>query len=465
MLPGRGRRFAFAAAAAVVVAAACLAWLWRPHRAAAELATQLAGERWYLVAFRHTPIGEYRTESGVNAAREFEFRAVLRFSLDGATETLDETRMVFGRWPPHRLRAADKRLQVGDATTAVSYRDGLATVIQQRQRRQLAAGLDYRLADHLAIERWLESPTAAPGDRGAGRSLDLERLVVAPVSWQLLERDAERTALAGAWLQGAAFHTAAEMSSRLTLDRQGVPLRVQVADVFTLQRVADADAAGIWRGSAPVFAARAARVAVDRPIAAPAALRALTLAVEGPGGASAWPATLAADVDVALAPEEAELAAARLPTVRYPADDPRLARLARRAVAGMEAPRDQVAALTRFVHRHLRYRDTSAVRTVLDTARDRAGDCTEFADLFTTLARSLGLAARTVVGLAYQADSQTFVLHAWNEAAVDGRWHGVDPTWDQVPSDATHLALPGKAALAAIAELPKLRFRILETRY
>lgn len=429
------------------------------------MATQVAGERWYLVAFRHTPIGEYRAQSGVTAAQEFEFRAVLRFSLDGATETRDEMRMVFRRWPPHRLRVADKRVQVGDATTVVSYRDGVATVIEQGQRRQLAARLDYRLADHLAIERWLESPTAAPGDRGAGRSLDLERLVVAPVTWQLVERDAERTTLAGAWLQGAAFDAAAKMSSRLTLDRQGVPLRVQVADVFTLQRVADAEAAGVWQRSAPVFAATAAQVAVDRPIAAPAHLRALTVAVEGSDGPSAWPATLTADVDAALAPNEAELAAARLPTLRYPADDTGLARLARRAVVGMEAPRDQVAALTRFVHRHLRYRDTSAVRSVLDTARDRAGDCTEFADLFTTLARSLGLAARTVVGLAYQADSQAFVLHAWNEAAVDGRWHGVDPTWDQVPSDATHLALPGEAALAAIAELPKLRFRILETRY
>lgn len=465
MQPKTARRYALAAAAAMLVAA-CLAWLWLPHRAAAEIASRVAGERWYVVAFRHTPIGEYRAESGVTAAGEFEFRTALRFALDGATETRDEMRLVFRRWPPHGLREADKRVQVGDAATEVSYRDGVATVIEQGRRRQLAARLDYRLVDHLAIERWLGSPTAVPGDRGAGRSLDLEQLVVAPVSWQLLERDEERVAVAGAWPQSAAFDTAGEMSSRLTLDPQGVPKRVEVADVFTLQRVVDADAAGVWRRSAPVFSAAGVRVAVDRPIAAPADLRALTVAVQGSVVArSAWPATLTADVDALRAPSAAALAAARASTVRYPADDAQLVRLARRAVAGVEGPADRVAALTRFVHRHLRYRDTNAVRTVLDTVRDRAGDCTEFADLFTTLARSLGLAARTVVGLAYQTDSQAFVLHAWNEVAIDGSWRGVDPTWDQVPSDATHLALPRGAALAAIAELPQLRFRILETRY
>lgn len=458
------RRIALAGAALVAVAGV-LVWLWLPHRDAAEAAARVAGERWYVVAFRHTPIGQYRTASGVTAGG-YEFRTALRFSLDGAIETRDETRLVFARWPPHGLRVVEKRVQVGDATTEMAYRDGAATVFEEGRQRRMAAELDYRLADHLAIERWLASPAAMPGDRRTGRSLVLDRLAVAPVSWQLLERRGERVAVAGAWPPAARFEAAAEMSSRLTLDGRGAPLRMEVGDTLTLQRVPDATAAAVWRRSAPVFSAAAPGVAADRPLAAPAKLKALTVAVEGPGtGPSAWPAMLAADIDAPRALSEADLAAARLPTVRYPADDAQLGRLARRAVAGLAAPADQVPALVRFVHGHLRYQDTSAVRTVLDTARDRAGDCTEYADLFTTLARSLGLPAQTVVGLAYRADSQAFVLHAWNEVAVDGRWQPVDPTWNQAPSDATHLALPSEAALAAIAELPKLRFRVLQTRY
>ena len=97
--------------------------------------------------------------------------------------------------------------------------------------------------------------------------------------------------------------------------------------------------------------------------------------------------------------------------------------------------------------------------------RDRSGDCTEFADLYTTLARAVGLPSRTVVGLAYQASAGTFALHAWNEVAIDGHWRGVDPTWGRTRLAATYFALPVDNALAVIADLPHVSFRIVETRY
>ena len=117
------------------------------------------------------------------------------------------------------------------------------------------------------------------------------------------------------------------------------------------------------------------------------------------------------------------------------------------------------------MHHHLGYRDTAGGRTVFDTIRDRNGDCTEFADLFTTLASATGLPARTVIGLAYLSESQAFALHAWNEVAIDGDWRGVDPTWGETRIGATHFPLPSDGALAAIAQLPHLRFRVVETEY
>ena len=134
-------------------------------------------------------------------------------------------------------------------------------------------------------------------------------------------------------------------------------------------------------------------------------------------------------------------------------------------MGSLESPRQKANALTLFVHHHLSYRDTAGGRTVFDTIRDRTGDCTEFADLFTTLARAAGLPARTVVGLAYQDGSQDFGLHAWNEVVIDGHWRGVDPTWGQTRIDATHLPLPADGALSTIAALPQLRFRVVEARY
>jgi len=80
------------------------------------------------------------------------------------------------------------------------------------------------------------------------------------------------------------------------------------------------------------------------------------------------------------------------------------------------------------------------------------GECTDFADLFTALARASGLSARTVVGLAYQdTEPYGFAFHAWNEARVDGEWQVIDPTWNQRFADATHLALSDQ-------ELANLKF-------
>ena len=459
------RRIGWVAGATALAAVTLgLAWWWLPHREASAVAARVAGERWYVVAFRHTPVGQYHTASGITPAGDFEFRTALRFAFDAATERREEVRLVFERWPPHRLREAERIVQTGDTEVRVDYRDGIATLTEAGHSRQLAVPLDFRLVDHLAVEQWLASTDAKAGDHYQAPELDLDRLQVAPVSWRVLDRDAESVAVARGWPPGSSFGASGAAASRVTLDSRHMPLSMEVDEMIRLQRVADRAAASAWRRQAPLFAA-ASHVTVDRAIARPAAVRALTVAVDREAVGSAWPATLAADVDAPRTASAGEIAAATAPTVRYPADDAQLKRLARRAVGDLEQPAEQAAALTRFVHNHLRYRDTATARTVLDTVRDRAGDCTEYADLFTTLARSLHLPARTVVGLAYRADQQAFVLHAWNEVAIDERWQGMDPTWDQPRLDATHLALPAKAALAAIVELPQLRFRILETRY
>ena len=254
-------------------------------------------------------------------------------------------------------------------------------------------------------------------------------------------------------------------TSYVRLDRNLVPQRMQIGALFTLQRVADEDAALAWQQQAPLFTAATRRVPVDKPIADPSSLRRLVLGVEHANGERpSWSDFLTEDqrtLEPALTPDVARASAA---TVTYPAADPRFRTLAERAVAGLDAPGDQANALTGFVHNYLRYRDTDRAGSVFDTLRDRAGDCTEFADLYTTLGRAVGLPTRTVVGLAY-LDTGAFALHAWNEVAIDGAWRAFDPTWGQNPADATHLALPPDAALDVIADLANLRLRVVEAVY
>jgi transglutaminase-like putative cysteine protease len=104
---------------------------------------------------------------------------------------------------------------------------------------------------------------------------------------------------------------------------------------------------------------------------------------------------------------------------------------------------------------------------VLALLEHPVGDCTEFADLFTTLARALEIPARTVFGMAYANDGEpAFAFHAWNEVLVDGNWQAVDPTWNQVRVDATHIPLPGSGAtLKLITGAPDLRFSVEEVEY
>lgn len=61
-------------------------------------------------------------------------------------------------------------------------------------------------------------------------------------------------------------------------------------------------------------------------------------------------------------------------------------------------------------------------------ASQRSGDCTEFAVLTTTLARSRGLPARIIVGsvIIESSDSVAAFGHAWSEVWQDGKWQVVD---------------------------------------
>ena len=73
----------------------------------------------------------------------------------------------------------------------------------------------------------------------------------------------------------------------------------------------------------------------------------------------------------------------------------------------------------------------------------KLGDCTEYAQLFISLARLNGIPAREVSGLAYNYidDNPMFYGHAWAEVWINGRWKEVDPGWNEFHIDATHIKL------------------------
>lgn len=97
----------------------------------------------------------------------------------------------------------------------------------------------------------------------------------------------------------------------------------------------------------------------------------------------------------------------------------------------------------------------------------KSGNCQSHAKLYTALARAIGIPTRFVSGLVSQ-DGKGFLYHSWAESWIDGRWVAVDPTFDQLPADPTHLALFEGHRVDELAPLVgiigKIKVRVLEER-
>lgn len=125
-------------------------------------------------------------------------------------------------------------------------------------------------------------------------------------------------------------------------------------------------------------------------------------------------------------------------------DAPEIKAEALRMVAGATDPRTQAERLTREVNALLEKKPTVSLPSALEVLRTKVGDCNEHTALFVALARSLGIPARINVGLVHVHGA--FYYHAWPEVYLaeannKGLWLPVDPTFNQFPSDATHLRL------------------------
>lgn len=77
--------------------------------------------------------------------------------------------------------------------------------------------------------------------------------------------------------------------------------------------------------------------------------------------------------------------------------------------------------------------------SALKSLSSKKGNCQTHAKLYTALARAAGIPTRFVSGLVSQ-DGKGFLYHSWAESWLQDRWVAVDPTFNQVPADPTHLA-------------------------
>jgi tetratricopeptide (TPR) repeat protein len=130
-----------------------------------------------------------------------------------------------------------------------------------------------------------------------------------------------------------------------------------------------------------------------------------------------------------------------------------------REIAGTERDAWKVATkLADWTYKNIKWKQVDYA-TAQQTLATLEADCLEFSQLYVAMARSLGLPARIVSGVAYSGAA--FGGHAWVEVYV-GDWIEVDPTWGTDFVDATHIRDSGSGALLTYAALNLVEVEVLE---
>jgi transglutaminase-like putative cysteine protease len=200
-------------------------------------------------------------------------------------------------------------------------------------------------------------------------------------------------------------------------------------------------------------------------IRAPEHVRRLRLALRGLPPGLGMPGEL--DLRRAAFPEGRARPAAAGPDVQpapfIESDAPEVAALAREIVAPGAGPAEAARRVAAWIQANLRQGDAVGPPSALATLRTRRGNCNEIAALATALLRASGFPARVAFGIAYHRGA--FRYHAWPEVRHGDAWVPFDPTFGQIPADATHvrLAAGGVDAQAAVLHAAgRLTVEILE---
>ena len=426
----------------------------------------LAGERWYALTLDEQHLGYLRTHNYRDSDGNWVFESEQRFAMNSSDPSATTSRRTFAAAQPHALLSAEqlqtRRGQVDGVRIEADGSGYLAHRLPADGAAPSRLSWRYQLADYLDFELWLGRAQPAPGSSRSVLSLNFDRLEPVRRIFDVVERDGGRYTIEN----GAPYS-----ATRIQLDERLAPEAMTIAGLFNLTLVPKAEAL------APRSTLQAAsyHIPIDRRLPDHTKISELELAIDGHASpARLFPAAESRDgrwilrlphnprANGRAGPEHRE------ETVQIPARHPEIRALAQSAAAEHNDDAARARALNRFVHEFITYKPGHPPQSVLTLLESRIGDCTEFADLLTSLARSIGLPARTVFGLAY-ADGQepAFAYHAWNEIQIDGNWQPFDPTWGQARLDATHFPLPDdeRAAMMLLTGAVSLQFEVLDVQY
>lgn len=324
----------------------------------------------------------------------------------------------------------------------------------------------------------------APGRKYRLQMLDVESVKVKDVS-------VEAVALEKGGDGGELVHLRNDLYSLVDndiwLDRMGNTVRESVRDGLILTVAEEREAARSALLDAAVsrrdFALDYSLVRLSRAIERPAELKRLVVVLTGipkgmtlpDGGGQQLSREGDGPLTVTVTPASLRDESGNTPpvgdshllgTLRIIPDHQEIRATAARVVAAAGTTGEKITALTRWVAENVG-ESVSDSQSPVETLEKRKGNCQAHTRLYASLARSAGIPTRFVSGLVY-LPGKGFLYHSWAESYA-GQWVAVDPTFGQVPADATHIKLAegdGPDDMAPIAGLVgRLAATVVETVY
>ena len=416
----------------------------------------MEGENWYRIQLNTEHVGymynnAYRDHSG-----RWHFVSTTHFLLqDGAPNTIVK-HLIFAAKAPYPLYQAiySSRNQDQQMLTQVDKADQgyVATLVRDKQSNAVPLDWTYDLKTFVGFEHWLTTTSPEPLAEHMTRSLDFERLRITQRSYRVVEQNS----------QGYLVETNAPFAATQTqLNHQFQPVRLNMAGIFDVTATDEADAIALKkmrRKTNYLFS-------VDQRLNDHTTLSKLHLQLNKPASFNLPAKMMLTANPVTSRGDGSEHAGEEL---RYPITHPTIQALVQRSLASTGVGDTVIEQLVDTANAQLRYAEDEPAGSVLTALAEGRGECTDYADLFTTLARAAGFPARNVYGLAYKDGANpAFMFHAWNEVYSDGTWQAVDPTWNQTTVDATHMPLSDtQAALMMLANnTGSISFSVLETAY
>ena len=444
------------AASLAFIAALGLAWLVQQQQPApVAIAQQMQGESWYRIDFGEQHVGYMHNRTSRDHRGRWHFESTTHFMLNGASPNTITKTLVFAARPPFALTHASYANRGAAHSESVNIEpDGntyQATLQRDNHRNTLTLDWRYDLTAFLEFEHWLRTYQPAPGAQHPVSSLDFERLQVNFQTYRVVERND---------LGYLVEINAPLAATRTQLGNNLRPLWLNMAQAFDVTLASREEAIDLHllpNRTTFVFP-------VDTRLDQHTELKELHLTVNGPDN-HPLPKRLSLTYNPTTASVDPK--AHRGEELQFPITHPRIRQLAQAALARTDVA-DPIEGLVRTAYEQLSYRDNRPADSVLAAIEQGYGECTDFADLFTTIARAAGYAARPVYGLAYRDGvSPAFMFHAWNEIHADGRWRAVDPTWNQVRVDATHIPLSDAQAATMMHanNVSGVSFQVIDTAY